>query len=58
MQLLLISLTHLLEASTELVSLRHKFNPKVNIIALADVVLGEGGKGLTKFVQFTLSNSI
>lgn len=35
--LLLISLTQLLEASTELVLLSHKFNPKLNIIALADV---------------------
>lgn len=42
MELLLISLTQLLEASTELVLLSHKFNPKVNIIALADVVLGQG----------------
>lgn len=58
MELLLISLTHLLEASTELVLLSPKFNPTVNIIALVDVVLGERGKGLTKFVQFTLSNLI
>lgn len=40
--LLLISLTQLLEASTELLLFSHKFNPKLNIIALADVSLGQG----------------
>lgn len=41
MELLLISLTQLLEALTELVLFSHKFNPKLNIIALADVALGQ-----------------
>lgn len=41
MELLLISLTQLLEATAELVFFSHKFNPKLNIIALADVALGQ-----------------
>ena len=40
-ELLLISLTQLLEATAELVFFSHKFNPKLNIIALADVALGQ-----------------
>lgn len=61
-KLLLISLTQLLEASTELVLLSHKFNPKVNIIALADVVLGQGRQEANKICpiyskQFDLTGS-
>lgn len=47
-ELLLISLTQLLEASTELVLFSHKFNPKLNIIALADVSLGLGRQEANK----------
>lgn len=57
-ELLLISLTQLLEASTELVLFSHEFNPNLNIIALADVSPGRVGKRLTKFVQLTQSNLI
>lgn len=47
-ELLLISLTQLLEASTELVLFSHKFNPNLNIIALADVSLGQGRQEANK----------
>lgn len=60
--LLLINLTQLLEASTELVLLSHKFNPKLNIIALADVALGQGRQEANKICpiyskQFDLTGS-
>lgn len=41
LKLLLITLTQLLEASTEFVLFSHKFNLKLNIIALADVALSQ-----------------
>lgn len=60
--LLLISLTQLLEASTELVLLSHKFNPKLNIIALADVDPSQGRQEANKICpiyskQFDLTGS-
>lgn len=61
-KLLLIRLTQLLEASTELVLFSHKFNPKLNIIALADVPVAQGRQEANKICpiyseQFDLTGS-
>lgn len=61
-ELLLIRLTQLLEACTELVLFNHKFNPKLNIIALADVPVVQGRQEANKICpiyskQFDLTGS-